>query len=292
MTPMIIVPYSERSSRGKRGRPDARRSIPAPARSEKPVVSLVIPAYNERQRLPIFLGSTRDYLDSEFAGDYEVIVVDDGSADGTPNYLENASAEWPQLSFIRHLDNQGKGAAVRSGMRVAHGEYWLFADADGATPIAEERKLREAIEHGADLAIGSRNLEARDTRRNRSFGRRVVGWLFRCCCRVLVGLRTTDTQCGFKMFRADAGAWLFSNLNEPGFAFDLELLLRASAARYRLAEVPVVWNEIPGSKVRLLRDSVRMLKSLLSMRRQRHGWSADGGRALSPIPVEPQVAVK
>jgi dolichyl-phosphate beta-glucosyltransferase len=276
-----------------RGDPaDDRRGVPAVAGSRKPVISLVIPAYNECLRLPAFLKSARQYLDGEFAGNYEVIVVDDGSDDGTVAFLEDASAGWPQLSFVRHLENQGKGAAVRSGMRVAQGDYWLFADADGATPMAEERKLRGAIQRGADLAIGSRTLEAHATRRHRRAGRRMIGWLFRCCCRLVVGIRATDTQCGFKMFRADAGAWLFANLSERGFAFDLELLLRARAARYNLAEVPVAWNEIPGSKVRLFRDSLRMLKSLFAMRRRARSWPTAGRRGLRPIGIEPGVLVK
>ena len=231
-------------------------------------LSIVIPAFNEGQRLPRALGPIRAYLDAAFAGDYEVIVVDDGSTDGTVGFLETESAGWQQLSFIRHLVNQGKGAAVRTGMLAAHGDLLLFSDADGATPIGEEAKLREAVSRGADIAIGSRVLRAPGVAQVRHLRRRVVSAGFSLLGRRLVPLPVADTQCGFKMFRADVGRRLFGCVQECGYLFDVELLALAHGCRYRIAEVPVSWMEMQGGKLRLVRDSVQMLAGLLALKRR------------------------
>src|SRR5439155_7458412 len=122
----------------------------------QPVLSLFIPAYNEAQRLPPYLAAIRAHFERALPGQYEIIVVDDGSQDGLSALLEDLAADWSELNWLYLQQNQGKGASVRTGVLAAHGELILFADADGATPIEEETKLRLAIEQGADVAIGSR----------------------------------------------------------------------------------------------------------------------------------------
>ena len=230
-------------------------------------ISIIVPAYNERLRLPAFLTTVRQYSDTAFGDEYEVIVVDDGSEDGTTELLEIESARWPQLVMLRHMENLGKGAAVRTGMLCARGVLCLFADADGATPIAEAAQLRRAISAGAEVAIGSR-LAGATVDRQRTMWRSFAGRLFSCLTRTILPLRVADTQCGFKLFRRDVARRLFADLQERGFAFDLELLAMARLHGYRVTEIPVAWREVPGSKLRVIRDSWRMFRSLIAIRRR------------------------
>ncbi len=234
----------------------------------RPELTLMIPAYNEASRLPAYLARVREYGDRVFPGGYEVIVVDDGSEDGLAGILEELTADWPQLSFRRHLANQGKGAAVRTGVLAAAGEFVLFTDADGATPIAEECKLRRAIEQGADIAVGSRLLGDRTTRQERRWYRALGGRVFARLANWLVPLPVRDTQCGFKMFRREVGQHLFQACDEPGYLFDVVILAAAQRLGCRVAEVPVSWTDVPGSKVRLRGDGWAMLRGLWRLRRR------------------------
>src|SRR5215210_773724 len=187
----------------------------------QPELSVVVPAYNEARRLPRFLDTLREYFKGR--SDYEIIVVDDGSRDEQCSLVEARRAEWPQLKVVRHEVNRGKGAAVRTGMLAATGQLLLFADADGATPIHQERLLRAAIESGADVACGSRLLTSESAEQHRFFLRSLAGKTFARIARKLVPVPVRDTQCGFKMFTSPAGKRLFSAAEENGFAFDVEL---------------------------------------------------------------------
>jgi len=238
--------------------------IPLEGRPGSPSLSIVIPAYNEVGRLPVYLDTIRAYFDRSGRDDYEVLVVDDGSQDGTGAGVIGLAEGWPQLRLIRHERNQGKGAAVRTGMRAAAGRLLLFADADGATPFEEEASLRDAIEHdGVDLAIGSR----KTSRNRRAWHRGLFGRLFSNAVKFMLPISARDTQCGFKMFRHEAGKDLFSRCTEDGYLFDLHILGMAEQLGYRLSEVDIRWSEVPGSKVRLVRDSWRMLAGLPRLRR-------------------------
>ncbi len=230
-------------------------------------LSIVIPAYNEAGRLPRYLDAIRRHFDALGSEDYEVIVVDDGSRDGTPGVVRRLAAGWPQLALIEQASNRGKGAAVRAGMLAARGEVVLFADADGATPIGEERALREAIRAGADVAVGSRRGGPCGPRADRPWCRDLAGRGFSRVARVYLGLQVADTQCGFKMFCRDLIPALFGPCREEGYLFDLYVLGAAARMGCHLAEVPVEWKEMPGSKVRLVRDSWRMLTGLGRIRR-------------------------
>jgi dolichyl-phosphate beta-glucosyltransferase len=235
-------------------------------------LSVIIPAYNEAQRLPAFLVSVRDYLDNRHPDRYEVIVVDDGSRDGLRQVLAPFEAVWPQLVVMQHETNQGKGAAVRTGMLAARGRLLLFADADGATPIEEVAKLAAAIEAGADVAVGSRLVQTEEVRRNRSWARGLAGRVFAGLARRCLRVGVRDTQCGFKMFLHDVGRKLFSLSRETGYLFDLELLALADRFDYRVEEVPVNWQEVPGGHMNVVRDSVKMFLGLLRLRsRLMHG---------------------
>jgi dolichyl-phosphate beta-glucosyltransferase len=229
--------------------------------------SLIIPAYNEAQRLPPFLDSVRQHLDARYPGGYEVIIVDDGSRDGLPEVLAPFEADWAQLCVKQHPGNQGKGAAVRTGMLAASGQLLLFADADGATPIDQETKLSEAVRAGADVAVGSRLVPGANVTRRRDWTRAVAGRVFASVARWWLGISVRDTQCGFKMFRREAGRELFSRSRESGYLFDLELLLLAARLDYRVAEVAVNWTEIPGGHLSMTGELRRILIGLWRLRR-------------------------
>ncbi|MGA2032454.1 MAG: dolichyl-phosphate beta-glucosyltransferase [Thermoguttaceae bacterium] len=235
--------------------------------TESITLSLIIPAYNEAARLPPYLATVRTGLDAEYGPHYEVLVVDDGSDDGLADAMARLAPEWPQLRMLRHAQNRGKGAAVRSGMLAANGRLLLFADADGAAPIEEQGRLAEAIQAGADLAVGSRLLPASGVRRVRSAGRGLAGRLFAAVARRLLQLPLRDTQCGFKMFRAEVGRRLFAITRESRYLFDLELLTTARRLGYRIVEVPISWREVPGGHMNPLLELPSILVGLWRLRR-------------------------
>lgn len=225
--------------------------------------SVVIPAYNEARRLPAYLDEVVAHLEGR-GEPYEVVVVDDGSTDGTPEVVE--ARHHPSVRVLRLSRNSGKGAAVRAGMLAARGAYRLFADADGATPIAEMKRLEPALTAGADVVIGSRVLVdpavAIVTRPHRVRAGRVFNWLV-----ARLGLRgIADSQCGFKAFTGPAADRLFGGLRTRGFGFDVELLLSAQAAEYRVVEVAVNWADQEGSKVGVLRHGPGMLWQIVRAR--------------------------
>lgn len=262
-----------------------------PCPTQTPSLSVIIPAYNEAQRLPLCLKQVLAYLD-ERGGTYEVLVVDDGSRDQTAQAVESVAHRCPHVRLIRLTSNMGKGAAVRRGMQAARGTYQLFVDADGATPIEELARLESALLAGADLAIGSRALASQDptfTVRAR-WHRNLLGNLFNHIVQRL-GLRDiADTQCGFKLFRRSIAQDLFSVACVDGYAFDLELLYVARQRGYRLAEVPINWIDQPGSKVRPWRDGFVMLQELQAIRkRDSQGLYVRRGRP-APNGIEPALA--
>jgi dolichyl-phosphate beta-glucosyltransferase len=240
--------------------PETAASTPHPAVSAPGAaveLSVVIPAFNEAARLPVFLDSVIEWC-GKHQPDFEVIVVDDGSSDETAQLAGQRNAR-----VISHLKNAGKGAAVRTGMLAAKGRLRLFADADGATTMDE---LPALIAAGGDVAIGSR--EGADKLVQCSPLRRFLGRWFNRMVRMgsVKGIR--DTQCGFKLFATKQAQALFEIAQEDGFAFDVELLLVAQRKGLSITEVFVNWTEIPGSKVRLFRDGWRMLKAVRRIKKR------------------------
>lgn len=242
--------------------------MPARHPSFLPDLSVIVPAYNEAARILPSLHRLVRYLDRHGAP-YEVLVVDDGSRDGTAAVVERFGSECLAVQLIRLPANQGKGAAVRKGMLEARGRLLLFTDADSATPIEELQRLEQAVIDGADLAIGSRTLASRDPRYTvrARWHRSVLGALFNMLVRRAGIVGIADTQCGFKLFRRSVAQDLFSVASINGYGFDLELLFVAQRRGYRIAEVPVNWSDQPGSKVRVVRDGLRMVRDLLAIRR-------------------------
>jgi len=200
---------------------------------------------------------------------YEVLVVDDGSTDATASVVETAASSAPEIQLLRAPLRQGKGAAVRRGMQAAVGRLQLFADADGATPIQELARLEQAVASGADVAIGSRALASRlpGYAVQARFHRTILSNLFNSVLQQS-GLRgITDTQCGFKLFRQAVAADLFGVSLIDGYGFDLELLYVAQQRGYHIAEIPVNWSHQHGSKFRVIRDGLAMLRELTVIRR-------------------------
>ena len=227
--------------------------------------SVVIPAFNEAARLPRYLDEVMSYLGTR-GEPWEVIVVDDGSTDATPEEVRAASARSSHVKLLQQRVNSGKGAAVCAGMLAARGAYRLFADADGATPIAELKRLEGALSAGADVAIGSRAIAAAGVVVRARPHRVLAGRVFNALVERLGLAGIHDSQCGFKAFTAAAADDLFPRLTTAGFGFDVELLMRARARGWRVAEVPVSWEDQPASKVGVLTDGPRMLWQIAAAR--------------------------
>ncbi len=224
-----------------------------------------MPAYNEEDRLPATLLKLRGYLDAE--GDaYEVLVVDDGSRDGTVAMVEEMVARWPELRILPQGVNRGKGAAVRAGMLAANGDLRLFSDADLSTPIEELPKLRARIAGRCQVAIASRALPESVIDEHQPGHREMIGRSYNRLLRVLALPGLHDTQCGFKLFGADAAVACFEPLRTLRFGFDAEVLLRARRLGWTVAEVPVRWRHREDSRVSPLRNSARTLYELLTLR--------------------------
>ena len=230
-----------------------------------PDLSIVIPAYNEESRLEATVRDVVDYCRNG-SRSFEVIVVDDGSHDGTTLIGRLLVEKFSELRLIRLAANHGKGYAVRTGIVNALGRTILFADADGATPISEIERLESALKAGADIAVGSRARPARGVQVQAKLYRHLMGRTFHFLVERLADSGVKDTQCGFKLFHARAAQDLFSRMRMNGFSFDVEVLVMARQRGYRVIEVPVNWTHQPGSKVRLTLDSLRMAADLVRIR--------------------------
>ena len=232
--------------------------------SAAPDLSIVIPSYNEELRLPATLEQIRTYLPS-LGRDTEILVVDDGSTDGTAEVAEAFQKTLPSLRLISNAVNRGKGFSVRHGMREARGRSVLFTDADLSAPIEEAPKLLEALET-YDVAIGSRALDRSLISVHESRFREFAGIIFNTIVRVILRLPFVDTQCGFKAFRREACQILFEQQRVERFGFDPELLYLARHHGLRTIEIPVRWKHSPATKVNMFRDSIHMFVDVFMIR--------------------------
>ncbi len=229
-----------------------------------PFLSLVIPCFNEEKRLGQSLEKMLAYLRAQNYP-WEMIVVDDGSSDGTVKTAEEKLTGVPHR-VLRNVYNEGKGEAVRRGVLEAQGEYILFSDADLSTPIEEIEKLLQKLKDGFDVAIGSRGLGASQVKVRQNLIRESMGKIFNRIARVFSFSRIRDSQCGFKCFRSEAGKDLFGAQKLKGFSFDAEILYLAQKRGYPIAEVPVIWRNAPHSHVHILKDSLRMFFDVMRIR--------------------------
>ena len=237
-------------------------------------ISIVIPAYNEQVRLPDTLRHIVKYLCKSGWAFREIIVVDDGSTDGTAAAAEEFARCHPNVRVLRNPGNRGKGYSVRRGMLEATGEWCLFSDADLSAPIEELEKLWDAVQSGKDkIAIGSRAIDRSLIGVHQPGYRETLGRFFNGVMRVATGLPISDTQCGFKAFQREKCKIIFEQQRIERFGFDPELLYLARHHGLRAIEIPVRWAHSPGTKVSMLRDSVQMFADVFLIR-----WNALAGR--------------
>ena len=229
--------------------------------------SLVIPAYNERNRIEACLRSVAEWVRSRPGGwDWEVVLVDDGSTDGTKGIAKALADELGlPLEVRRHDRNKGKGGALREGVLASTGDPVLVSDVDLSTPLTEWVKLAERLPTHP-VAIGSRALEEDLVRRKQPLYRRLIGKAGNLLVRMFAVPGIRDTQCGFKLFRGDVARELFREARVDGFAYDMEILFLARRRGLAIAEVPVLWFNSPESKVSLFRDALPTLWDLLRLR--------------------------
>jgi dolichyl-phosphate beta-glucosyltransferase len=231
---------------------------------EKMDVSIVIPAYNEETRIIPTLEKVYRYFTSREM-EFEIIVADDGSKDNTVQVVNKFSERYHGIRVLQHKQNKGKGAAVKTGVLDAKGDLILFTDADLSTPIEEFEKLKKAIDEGFDIAIGSRGLPDSKIVVSQPWYRRYIGKVFPYLVRLIVMRDFKDTQCGFKLFRKEAGRTLFSELKTEGFAFDVEILYRAIKNGYKVVETSITWFNSLQSKVGLVHEPFRMLRAIFKL---------------------------
>lgn len=231
------------------------------------LISVVIPAYNEQQRLPATLEAVRAYLAAGAWTGFEILVVDDGSTDATRQVVEQFRMGHPEVHLLANPGNRGKGFSVRHGMLRAEGDWVLFTDADLSAPIEElDKLLSEARRHDAEVAIGSRALDRSLIGIHQSWFREQAGRLFNLAVRLLVGLPFWDTQCGFKLFSSRAAREVFRRVRLERFGFDVEALFIARKLGFSIVEVPVRWSHAEGTKVRMWKDSANMFADLIRIR--------------------------
>lgn len=230
---------------------------------QEPLISVVIPAYNEEERIVPTIGAIASYV-SDLGFPWELIVADDGSRDKTAELV--AGLGFVNLRLLRAEKNGGKGSAVHRGMLAARGQYVLFADADNSTPIEEIRKLLAKVrDERYDVAIGSRAAAGAEEG-HKSILRHLLSGGLRWIVRNVFRIGVRDTQCGFKMYTHDAAHRLHQAQTVMGFSFDLEILYLAAKWGYRVAEVPVNWIDAPGSKVDTAKEVRRFLRDLFRIK--------------------------
>lgn len=245
---------------------DVKIEPPSQARSDRVEISIVIPAFNEAARISAYLREIHDYYTMRNTA-HEILVVNDGSRDATAQTVRELMAKFPSLGLITYELNRGKGHAVRIGMLAAAGVQRIFADADGSTPISEIEKLRAKLAAGFDVAIGSRALPEAGASAIIRPHRRIIAAAFRMLRQILLPVNVVDSQCGFKLFTAEAAKVLFEESRVDGLAFDVELIYLAARKGLKVAEVPVKWTDSYPSSVSLWRDPFRMSLDLLRIRR-------------------------
>jgi len=236
------------------------------------VLSVVIPAYNEALRLPATLARLHAHLGGR---EHEILVVDDGSADATAEVARAASGA---VRVLRHEPNRGKGYAVRRGMLAASGARRLLTDADLSTPIEDLALLEAALDAGSDVAIGSRAVAGARVEVHQGVHREAMGRLFNRLVQALLLPGLHDTQCGFKLFTAEAAEAAFGASTLDGFSFDVEALYVARRRGLRIAEVGVTWRNDAATRVRLLGGAAAFADVLrLRVRAWGGAYGARGG---------------
>jgi glycosyltransferase involved in cell wall biosynthesis len=231
----------------------------------RPQLSIVIPAYNESLRIEGTLGRVLECIETR-GWDAEVLVVDDGSSDDTAAIVQRWMKTHKRLHLVKNPGNRGKGYSVRNGLLQAGGEIVMFTDADLSSPMEEAEQLMQAIDSGADVAIGSRWLDKLKQTVHQPLYRRFFGRCFNGVTRRVVGLPFKDTQCGFKAFRREAAQTIFRLQTIERWGFDPEILFIARKLKYTIVEVPVTWGHDERSRISYLKDGMKMLQEMGQIR--------------------------
>jgi dolichyl-phosphate beta-glucosyltransferase len=231
-------------------------------------LSIVVPSYNEEARLPRSIELIERHLAASGIS-YELILVDDGSSDGTREIQDAAARRNPAVRLVALPRNRGKGRALAEGVAVAKGAEILVTDADLSTPIEELDKLRAAVHGGAGVAIGSRALRGSRVEISQPVYRVLMGKVFNLLVQALLLPGIWDTQCGFKLFRADVAHEVFAGLTTDRFGYDPEVLYLAKKRGVKIAEVPVVWRNSAPTKVMPIKSSIDMFKHVVRTRFRR-----------------------
>lgn len=243
--------------------------------ANRPLLSIIIPAFNEETRLPKSLDQIDDFVQKQ---DYpvEVIVVDNNSRDRTAEVARTAAAGRPYLRLL-HQPVQGKGAAVKKGMLAADGDYLFICDADLSMPIEEVTKFVPPVLNGHDVAIGSREVEGA-RRFDEPEYRHIMGRVFNFIVRSLALPKIQDSQCGFKVFRRDVAREVFPLQTIDGWGFDVEVLFIARQQGYKVVEVPINWYYRTNSRINPLRDAINMFVEVMTVRV--NGWLGRYGKGI------------
>jgi dolichyl-phosphate beta-glucosyltransferase len=261
MEQLLVNPKAIASSSAPVVNGSARKAIAT-------MYSIVIPAYNERERITATLDRVLAYIAAQ-NWNAEVIVVNDGSRDNTAEIAGAYAASHRNVRLVENPGNRGKGYSVRNGMLNAQGDILLFSDADLSSPIEESAKLFTAIEAGADVAIGSRWLRSELQTERQPLLRQFYGRAFNLFLRLVLQLKEKDTQCGFKAFTRSSARQIFAHQQIERWGFDPELLYLAKKFGFRTVEIPVRWAHDERSKIHPLRDGIRMGLDVLRVR-----WNA------------------
>jgi glycosyltransferase involved in cell wall biosynthesis len=240
-----------------------------------PTLSILVPSFNEEARLSPTLERIANYIQAS-NHKTEVIVIDDGSTDGTARLAESFRSSIPELRVLSNGTNRGKGYSVRHGALEARGDYLLFTDADLSAPIEEADRLLMALLTN-DVAIGSRAMNRNLIGVHESAFREFAGIVFNKIVRFMLRLPFVDTQCGFKAFRREKCKVIFEQQTIERFGFDPELLYLARRNRLSVVEIPVRWSHSPATKINMMRDSLQMFVDVFTIR-----WNALAGRYRAP----------
>ncbi|MCU1286023.1 MAG: glycosyl transferase, family 2 [Acidobacteriales bacterium] len=232
---------------------------------ERITYSIVIPAYNESQRIVESLDKILAYI-ADQRWDAEIIIVNDGSRDNTADIIRRYMRDYPNVRLLENPGNRGKGYSVRHGMMEAKGDIMLLTDADLSAPIYEAPKLFDALSQGADIAIGSRWKDRRSQTVRQPVYRQITGRIFNALLRTILGLPLKDTQCGFKAFTRRAAESVFPPQIVERWGYDAEILFLGKKFKFKIAEVPVEWANDLRSKINPIRDGFSIVWDMVRVR--------------------------
>jgi dolichyl-phosphate beta-glucosyltransferase len=253
---------------------------------DRPWISVVVPAYNEERGIAATVTALRDWLQARDPRPFEVIVVDNASADRTAAEV-GALADGKRVQLLRNERNRGKGYSVRRGMLAARGELRLHCDADCAPSLASLPGMLALLDD-ADIVVGSRLAPGARVGRRQPLLRRIVGRSFVLLCRAVLAEPTTDLYCGFKLWRAPVAEDVFARIQLDGWTFDAEALAMARALGYRLRETGIVWADREGSRLSMARVLVPVVRELIAARRHIRREARRPAAALAEAAAEPQ----